>query len=81
MLFLVLRLCIKIMADYSFSQYNFDNFDVHTDFLVVYKYATENDINESCKDSLYITRKFYTLFLGNLLLLLPPDVMRLILVV
>ena len=39
------------MADYSFTQYNFDDFDVHTDFLSVYKYATENDINESYMDS------------------------------
>ena len=39
------------MADYSFFQYNFDDLDVHTNFLAVYKYVTENDINESCIDS------------------------------
>ena len=49
--FLILKICIKIRVDYSFSQYNFSDFDVHTDFLAVYKYATENDINESCIDS------------------------------
>lgn len=46
-----LWLYIKITADYSFSLFNFDNFDVQTDFLAVYNYVTENDINESCVDS------------------------------
>ena len=39
------------MADYSFPRYNFDDLDVLTDFLAVYKYATENNINKSCIDS------------------------------
>ena len=39
------------MADYLFARLNFYNIDIHTDFLAVYKYATENDINESCMDS------------------------------
>ena len=39
------------MADYSFARFNFEDINVHNDFLAVYKYATEKDINELCMDS------------------------------
>lgn len=39
------------MDDYSFSQFNFDIFDVQTNFLAMYNYVTETDVNESCVDS------------------------------
>jgi putative gypsy type transposon len=45
------RSCIGIMADFTFSCINFDNDSADLDFIDVYNYVTENDVNESCLES------------------------------